>query len=293
MFPSISWQVHINSRERGGANPGRKFFARVLCFSIKKEWKKVRRKEEEKSTRVTTVSRKRGTKMYVTEKGGKRREGGEEQKGDGWKVPPRKKSFSSSTAYYQGTGGAFLLVAAKVHTFLLGRKNLFHRPFRKMKITPRKKKGGGEEENYKGEVRCSGIKRDGERKGGGAPLPAATVTHWVYAYRMYFSSSVHRSGRGRRRKRMEEEGPPPGLGWGPTQHLMEVVIWILLPQLLPLPSHPPHLQPFFLSPLLQSQVLSFFPPSPGKKGKKTLPPISLILFFSLEWGKHEKSLHIL
>ncbi len=86
-------------------------------------------------------------------------------------------------------------------------KNLFHRPFRKMKITPRKKRGGKEEENYKGEVRCSGIKRDGERKGGRAPLPAVTATHWVYAYRMYFSSSVHRSDRGKRRRM--EEGP----GW--------------------------------------------------------------------------------
>ncbi len=89
-----------------------------------------------------------------------------------------------------------------------------------------------------------------------------------------------------------EEGPPPGLGWGPTQHLMEVVIWILLPQLLPLPSPSiPNL--FFLSPLLQSQVLSFFFAFAQKKREES-PPADFphIIIFSLEWVKQEKSLHI-
>ena len=224
--------------------------------------------------------------MYVTKKEGKEgREEKNKREMDG--KSPKKEIFFFFNGVLPRYRGCISSSSSKSAHIPPRQKNLFHRPFRKMKITPRKK-GGKEEENYKGEVRCSGIKRDGERKGGSPSSCCSCYTLGVCVQDvLLLLSPPFRQGE------EEEDGGGTGLGWGPTQHLMEVVIWILLPQLLPLPSHPPHLQPFFLSPLLQSQVLSFFPPSPGKKGKKTLPPISLILFFSLEWGKHEKSLHIL
>ncbi len=196
---------------------------------------------------------------------------------DGKSPQERNLFLLQRRTYYQGTGGAFSLVAAKVHTFLLGRKNLFHRPFRKMKITPRKKKGGGEEENYKGEVRCSGIKRDGERRGGGSPSSCCYCYTLGVCVRdvLLLLSPPFRQGE-------EEEdggGTAARVGLGSDAASDGGSNLDIAPSAVA-PSLSLHPQPFFLSPLLQSQVLSFFfRLRPGKKGRKPYRRFPSYYFF--------------